>query len=158
MMPMTRRWPKPDYDSMVKFYGLPGKVETVKVVPPFKVYLYDSSDVVSGITVHVKIADSFLRVLDLVKKRYPTDEERYRAGINKFFGSYVVRPMRNGTAPSKHSWGVAIDFDANRNGNTTHWPTAAHMPLGVMECFAKEGWINLGWTIGRDAMHMQCSQ
>jgi hypothetical protein len=29
------------------------------------------------------------------------------------------------------------------------------MPIEVMEEFAREGWIGLGWQIGRDSMHFQ---
>jgi hypothetical protein len=29
------------------------------------------------------------------------------------------------------------------------------MPIEVMEVFAREGWIGLGWQIGRDSMHFQ---
>jgi hypothetical protein len=35
------------------------------------------------------------------------------------------------------------------------WPVSADMPLEVMEAFAREGWVGLGWLIGRDAMHYQ---
>ena len=34
-------------------------------------------------------------------------------------------------------------------------PVAATMPIEVMEEFAREGWIRLGWQIGRDSMHFQ---
>lgn len=158
MMPSPHPWPAPDQSSMDRFYGPVGNVETVGVAVPFKMYLYDGPSTVKSITVHKKVASSLSRVLESIKSRYPTDEERAVAGINKFFGSYVVRPMRGGRAWSKHAWAVAIDFDANRNGLNTSWPTKAKMPLGVMECFAKEGWLNLGWTIGRDSMHFQATQ
>jgi hypothetical protein len=69
-----------------------------------------------------------------------------------------VRTQRGGSEPSKHSWGAAIDLDADRNGLHTAWPTRAHMPLRVIEVFAQHGWINLGATIGRDGMHFQMTQ
>jgi hypothetical protein len=34
-------------------------------------------------------------------------------------------------------------------------PVAVTMPIEVMEEFAREGWIGLGWQIGRDSMHFQ---
>lgn len=158
MMPKPHPWPLPDQGSMEKFYGPVGRVATVRVMVPYKMYLYGGPKTVQSISVHEKVADSFSRILVSLKSRYPTENERSEAGINKFFGSYVVRPMRGGRAWSKHAWGVAVDFDANRNGLNTHWPTRSKMPLGVMEEFAKEGWLNLGWTIGRDGMHMQATQ
>jgi hypothetical protein len=158
LMPSPHPWPKPDQKSMEAFYGPAGHVSTVKVEVPYKMYLYDGPKTVQTITVHTKVAKSFERILNDLKRVYPTDAERSEAGVNKFFGSYVVRPMRTGKAWSKHAWAVAVDFDANRNGLFTNWPTRSKMPLEVMECFAKEGWLNLGWLIGRDAMHFQATQ
>ena len=50
---------------------------------------------------------------------------------------------------------AAIDLDPDHNGLKTSWPVAANMPIEVMEEFAREGWIGLGWQIGRDSMHFQ---
>jgi hypothetical protein len=158
MMPKPHPWPKPDQKSMEAFYGRAGHVDTVKIPIPYKMYLYDGPKTVQTITIHGKVAKSFGKILANLKDIYPTDAERSEAGVNKFFGSYVVRPMRTGKAWSKHAWAVAVDFDANRNGLYSNWPTRSKMPLEVMECFAKEGWLNLGWLIGRDAMHFQSTQ
>lgn len=80
------------------------------------------------------------------------------SGIDKFFGSYVNRPQRGGTQPSKHAWAAAIDLDANHNKLHTAWPTKSRMPLQVIEVFAQNGWVNLGTVIWRDAMHFQFTQ
>jgi hypothetical protein len=32
------------------------------------------------------------------------------------------------------------------------------MPIEAMEAFAKRGWKNLGWLIGRDAMHFEATK
>jgi len=158
MMPKPHPWPKPDQKSMEAFYGAAGHVEVVKIPVPYKMYLYDGPKTIEAITVHKKAAKSLAKILSLIKDRYPTDAERNDAGINKFFGSYVVRPMRTGKAWSKHAWAVAVDFDANRNGLYSNWPNRSRMPLGVMECFAQGGWLNLGWLINRDAMHMEATK
>jgi len=158
MMPSPNPWPKPDQKSMEAFYGQAGYVDTVKIPLPYKMYLYDGPKTVQTITVHSKVARSFGNILSSLKDLYPTDAERSEAGVNKFFGSYVVRSMRTGKAWSKHAWAVAVDLDANRNGLYSNWPTRSKMPLEVMECFTKGGWLNLGWLIGRDAMHFQATQ
>ena len=79
----------------------------------------------------------------------------HREILAKYAGCYNPRPMRGGNRPSKHSWGAAIDLDPDHNGLKTSWPVAATMPIEVMEEFAHEGWIGLGWQIGRDSMHFQ---
>jgi hypothetical protein len=34
----------------------------------------------------------------------------------------------------------------------------ADMPLEIMECFAREGWLSAGAFWGYDAMHFQATQ
>jgi hypothetical protein len=46
-------------------------------------------------------------------------------------------------------------LDPDHNGLKTSWPVATTMPIEVMEEFARQGWIGLGWQIGRDSMHFQ---
>ena len=66
--------------------------------------------------------------------------------------------MRGGSLPSLHARGAAIDLDPGTNGLHTPWPTRATMPLEVMECFAREGWLAAGAFWGRDAMHFQATR
>jgi hypothetical protein len=144
---------------MNAFYGPPGeKVPLSKVHVPYDMFLYDSGRPVEFISVHQKAARSLSLLLDDIAKAFPDKDTLAATGMTKFFGSYVNRAQRGGTAPSKHAWGVAIDFDATRNGLHSPWPTKSHMPFEVMEIFARRGWINLGWVIWRDAMHFQATQ
>jgi hypothetical protein len=66
--------------------------------------------------------------------------------------------MRGGRLPSLHARGAAIDLAADTNGNTTHWPTRADMPIEVLACFAREGWLSAGVFWSRDGMHNQATQ
>lgn len=158
LMPKPNPWPKPDQRSLTAFYGEPGNVQLAKVPVPYKMYLYDGPDTVKTVSIHEKLAPSLERILKALGARYRTDDDRTVAGINRFFGSYNNRTMRGGSLPSMHARAAAIDFDANRNGNLTHWPTKAVMPLGVMEEFAREGWLSAGAFWARDAMHFQATQ
>jgi hypothetical protein len=96
---------------------------------------------------------SWLRLGGRILRRI--SDSPHREILAKYAGCYNPRPMRGGNRPSKHSWGAAIDLDPDHNGLKTSWPVAATMPIEVMEEFAREGWIGLGWQIGRDSMHFQ---
>jgi len=153
--------PFPTQANITPFYGRHGEkngfTPPTKPIPlPFPVY-YEGSRV-TVLRPHVKCADSLLRVFERLKVQYPTEAERRSAGILTYDGLYNPRPMRGGTAWSTHSWAIAIDLNAGKNGNTTHWPTRAVMPIEVMECFAREGWTAAGAFWGRDAMHFQATR
>ena len=120
--------------------------------------LYNGPETVKTIQVHERLGPSLERVLKELGKRYRTDDARTEAGVNRFFGVYANRAMRGGSLPSLHARAAAIDLDANRNGNKTHWPSRAVMPLDVMEIFAQEGWLAAGAFWSRDAMHFQATQ
>jgi hypothetical protein len=158
MSPHPSPAPKPNTAACAAFFGEPGKVSIVRIKPPYRMFLYDGPETIDGIAVHAKCAESLQNILESLLEIYPTAQGRSEAGIDKFFGSYVNRPQRGGTQPSKHAWAAAIDLDANHNGLHTAWPTKSRMPLQVIEVFAQNGWVNLGAVIWRDAMHFQFTQ
>jgi hypothetical protein len=151
--------PATNQKSLTDFYGPPGErggyeppMEAVEV--PFPMFLYQPSGTrVPHISVHKKCVPSLIGALaDFAAW---SEKDRVAAGLNLFFGCYNPRRMRGGTLPSLHARAAALDFDASRNGNSTHWPTAASMPLEVMEVFARHGWLPAGAMWSRDAMHFQ---
>ena len=78
--------------------------------------------------------------------------------MTDYGGIYNYRPKRGGTSLSLHSWGIAIDLDADDNGFRDSWPVKADMPLAIMEAFAREGWTSAGAFWGYDAMHFQATR
>ena len=158
MMPSPHPFPKQDQKSLTSFYGPAGKVPLVNISCPYRMFLYNGPATVRTIQVHERLGPSLERVLSELGKHYKTDDARTEAGINRFFGVYADRAMRGGSLPSLHARAAAIDIDANRNGNKTHWPSRAVMPLDVMEIFASEGWLAAGAFWSRDAMHFQATQ
>lgn len=158
MMPKPHPFPKQDQRSLTAFYGPAGDVPIVQIGVPYEMFLYDGPKTVKSISVHEKLAPSLERVLKELGKRYKTNEDRSVAGINRYFGTFVNRKMRGGSLPSLHARAAAIDLDANRNGNLSHWPTRSVMPLDVMEIFAREGWLSAGAFWSRDSMHFQATQ
>jgi len=152
LMPSPNPWPKSDQASLRKFYGAPDDNGGIVSIPaPEWLRLYDTQQPVKTIPCHEKVAESLLRALDAAYAAAPDFASR-------FFGCHVDRNMRGGSLPSLHAYGAAIDLAASTNGNKTHWPTKADMPLQVMEAFALEGWLSAGAFWSRDAMHMQSSR
>lgn len=131
---------------------------TKKITLPFPLHLYGNPDrLVRTLSPHEQCADSLLAVFERLAEAFPTEAAKRKAGILCYDGLYNPRTMRGGSSWSMHSWAIAIDLNAGENGNTTHWPTRASMPIEVMECFAKEGWLSAGAFWSRDAMHFQAT-
>jgi len=152
LMPKKNPWPKSDQTSLREFYGHPDDNSViVNIAAPSWMRLYDTDAKVKTISCHKKVADSLLRALAGAYAASPDHAKR-------FFGCHVDRNMRGGSKPSLHAYGAAIDLAASTNGNKTHWPTKADMPLEVMEAFAREGWMPAGAFWARDGMHVQATQ
>lgn len=158
LLPHPSPFPSPATEKMAEYYGPAGEVPLVQVPVPYRMRLYDEDKLVKAVTIHERLAPSLAGIFSDIIAVFPTPQDRDRAGVTKFFGSFVNRPQRGGTRPSKHAFGAAIDLDATRNGLHTPWPTKSAMPLEVFEVFARRGWVGLGWLIWRDAMHFQATQ
>jgi len=161
LMPSPHPFPVENTLAFLAFYGPHGAPDGFtppgkKITLPFPIF-YEGSPRTS-LTAHTKCADSLLRVFERLGDAFPDEDSRRAAGILTFDGLYNPRLKRgSSSAWSMHSWMNAIDLNADENGNTTHWPTASTMPIEVMECFAKEGWLAAGAFWGRDAMHFQAT-
>lgn len=144
LMPSPNPWPK--QSQVREFFGEPGDENNLVTIDVPKGFTYDGKPV-TKMRCHKLVAESLKRILP---KILPF--------VTVYDGCFNFRKMRGGSSYSMHSWGIAVDFDAGNNGNTTHWPTRATMPIEVMEEFAKEGWTPAGAFWSRDAMHFQATQ
>lgn len=159
LMPKQHPWPKSDQSSLRAFYGVPGDESyLIRVKVPCSIKMkYMGTEIGRPgceddvLYVHRKVADSLIRVLVNVARIAPSI-------LLQYAGVWNNRSVRGGSTPSLHAYGAAIDLDPNTNGNTTHWPTGATMPLEVMEEFAKEGWLPAGAFWLRDSMHFQATK
>lgn len=154
LMPCKNPWPKSDQRSLQAFYGSPGdsSQQTLIEFPASWGVRYDGQTV-TRINCHKKVADSLRRIIEKLST-FP--EGRKVLGL--YAGVYYNRKIHGSSSPSLHARAAAIDLAPGSNGNTTHWPTRASMPLVVMEEFAKEGWLSAGAFWNRDAMHFQATQ
>ncbi len=160
MFPKNSPFPRERGNEVAKFYG-PHGVKNGFTPPmksfrlPFTVFYEDTP--VTKLSAHVLCADSLERVFHRLAEVFPSKAKRQAAGILTWDGIYNPRLKKGGSTWSMHSWAIAIDLNASKNGNLTHWPTKAVMPIEVMECFAKEGWLSAGAFWSRDAMHFQAT-
>jgi hypothetical protein len=151
LMPRISYWPKSDQASVAAFYGKPGSEVNLMELDVKGLGIKYEGNVVKLIRCHDLVGASLLRVLKKLKETSPEVLALYD-------GCFNFRKMRGGNSWSMHAWGIAVDFDASNNGNSTSWPLRATMPLKVMEAFSREGWLSAGAFWGRDAMHFQATQ
>lgn len=150
----------PTQASVPSFYGNVGTSQ-VKVELPFPMKLaWDLKVEVSRISLHSKVAKSAERAFARIAKEY-NPGDRAMIGLDIFGGSLNVRKMRGGSAYSMHSWGIAIDFDPERN--QLKWgrdrARLAHFDAEPFwRAWEEEGWVSLGRAANYDWMHVQAAR
>lgn len=152
------QWPR-QRDCMA-FYGAVGTSQTQIDIPYDMVLAWDRSAHVRKMTLHTKVAASAKRVLEKVAEIY-TPQDRAGLGLDVFGGSLNVRRMRGGSAYSMHSWGIAIDFDPERNQLNWKAPKArlSHPDaVPFWQAWEAEGWLSLGRARDFDHMHIQAAR
>lgn len=154
--PLSQKWPKQDYNSMVNFYGPVGENMTSLELPYVMKLAWDTGTVVKRISCNQKCAKAFYSVFEQTLKTYGKDISKLR--LDLFGGCVNVRRMRGGSAWSIHSWGAACDVDPDNN--QLKWgKDRASLAKPVYEPFWKiveaEGAVSLGRSRGYDYMHFQ---
>lgn len=152
-------WPMQVQDELVKYYGEPGTNQTKVNVPYTLRIAWNKSQKVNRFTCHEKVADSVVRVLERVQDHY--GDRVKELGLDLFGGCLNVRKMRGGTKWSTHSWGMAIDWDPERN--RLRWKKEqAELAKSTYDKWWKlweeEGWVSLGRQRNYDWMHVQAAK
>ena len=157
--PLSERWPKQNYKSMVNFYGPVGENQT-KLELPYKLKLaWAPSTTLTKITCHEKVAKSLYTIFENTLKTYG-EKEISKLNLDLFGGCLNVRKMRGGSAWSIHSWGAAIDLDPDRNQLKWAKPKASFSKLeyeNFWKIVENEGWVSLGRERNYDWMHFQAA-
>jgi hypothetical protein len=154
---LETKWPT--QAQVPDFYGERGENQ-VPYIPPYQFYLYDSKTKVGYISVHRKVEPSLDRILRKVYEQYGP-EAIHKLRLDRFFGSLNVRKMRGSNAWSMHSWGIALDFDANNNAlRMTAKEATLARPIydKWWEAWESEGWVSLGRQRNYDWMHVQAAR
>jgi len=155
--PLSQKWPKQDYNSMVNFYGPVGENQTTLVLPYAMKLAWDKNITVKKITCHQKCTKAFYSIFEKILKEYGEAEIK-KLRLDLFGGCLNVRRMRGGSAWSIHSWGAACDVDPDNN--QLKWgKDRATLAKPVYELFWKiveaEGAVSLGRVRNFDYMHFQ---
>ncbi|HKY07843.1 MAG TPA: M15 family metallopeptidase [Candidatus Binatia bacterium] len=151
-------WPR--QSECMHFYGSPGEHQTTLILPfPLKV-AWDKTHIITKFSVHEKVHDSAKRCFDKIASAYDA-AKRAEIGIDLWGGCLNVRKMRGGSSWSMHSWGIAIDFDPERNALKASSKTARLARPDCVEfwkIWESEGWVSLGRTRNFDWMHVQAAR
>jgi hypothetical protein len=140
-------------------YGKAGDEGVLVSVPvPANYPLTYDGKRVKAIRIHKLAADRLAAALNDIIEHYGEDIEKVAPGACIYNGSYNFRKSRGGSSTSIHSWGLAIDFDANNNGMYTKWHNARFsQPIykPFLDILEHHGFLSLGRRQGTDAMHVQ---
>ena len=104
----------PRQRNAMAFYGPVGRNQVLVDIPWRMVLAWDKRRVARRMSLHEKVAESAIRAMEEIRKTH-SDDQIHELGLHLFGGSLNVRLMRCGSAYSMHSWGIAIDFDPERN-------------------------------------------
>lgn len=155
--PLSQKWPKQDYNSMVNFYGPVGENMT-KLEVPYKFKLaWEPQTTLSKISCHQKCAKAFYTIFENTLKTYG-EKEIAKLKLDVFGGCVNVRRMRGGSAWSIHSWGAAIDLDPDNNQLKWGKPKATFSRPEYNDFWKiveAEGATSLGRARNFDWMHFQ---
>lgn len=155
-----RGWPKESTATLEAFYGPKGGNQVLVQLPYAHRLSWDLSKSITRFSCNAKVADSIGKVLTQVRDHY--GEQRIRElRLDRWGGCLNVRPKRGGTEWSTHSWGIAIDFDADRNQlkwgrDRAVFAQPEYEPW--WEFWEKEGWVSLGRSANYDWMHVQAAR
>ena len=145
----------------IKKYGVPNITGAGYLEPmtlPFPMRLaWDKTKTINKIYCHKEIKAKLYNALSEILHVYGLKKIQ-ELGIDLYGGCFNYRKMRNGNSWSKHSWGLAIDLDPERNQLKTPYLKSNFSKQEykkLHEIFEKHGFINLGKQKGYDAMHFE---
>ena len=150
--------------QLIKKYGVPsetGSAYLVTINLPYPMRLaWDKKVKINRMVCHSLVANKFLGVFNELLSTYGYDKI-VELGIDLFAGCFAFRKMRGGSDWSRHSWGVAIDLDSERNklketARTARFARPEYKPM--IDVFYKHGFVSLGKEKGYDFMHFEIKE
>lgn len=144
----------------IKDFGKPNEKGTylVTINLPYPMRLaWDKNTKVKTMRCNGLVAKNFTDVFKDLLNHYGY-EKIQELGIDLFGGCFAFRAMRGGSDYSKHSWGIAIDLDPERNTlhetkRTARFARPEYKPM--IDIFYKHGFLSLGVEKDYDWMHFE---
>lgn len=146
--------------QIIDKYGKPNQqgsyLTTIQLPYPMRL-AWDKNTTVTKMRCHKLVADDFISVFNTLLNHYGFDKIK-ELGIDLFGGCFNFRQMRGGSDYSRHSWGIAIDLDPERNqlketAATARFALSEYLPM--IEIFYNHGFVNLGVEKNYDWMHFE---
>jgi hypothetical protein len=154
-------WPQQSSeDDLIAFYGEVGEHQTVIELPYPHRLSWNKRQRIRRYPCHEKVHDSLLRVLSGVLDFYGIEDIR-KLRLDLWGGCFNIRKMRGGTMNSLHSWGIAVDYDPERNKLKWGRDRAAFARPEYdtwWRLWEEEGWVSLGRHRNFDWMHIQAAK
>jgi len=146
--------------QLITKYGQPNDEGTylVTIELPYPMRLaWDVNTKVTKMRCHRLVADRFKAVFADLLAHYGY-AKIVELGIDLFGGCFNFRKMRGGNDYSRHSWGVAIDLDPDRNmlketSRTARFARPEYKPM--IDIFYRHGFVSLGREKNYDWMHFE---
>lgn len=147
----------------IKKYGKPTEEGEylVSITLPYPMRLaWDKKTKVTTMRCHKLVADKFTSVFNDLLEFYGY-EKIVELGIDLFGGCFNFRAMRGGSDYSRHSWGIAIDLDPERNllketSKTARFARPEYKEM--IAIFYDHGFISLGVEKNYDWMHFEIKE
>ncbi len=133
--------------EIIKKYGQPNEsgtyLVTLKLPYPMRL-AWDKSVKVTKIRCHKAVASALGYVLQDIYLEYGYDKI-VSLGIDLYGGCFNYRKMRGGSDWSRHSWGIAIDLDPERNllhetSKTARFARPEYKKM--IDCFYRYGFVS----------------
>lgn len=144
-------------------YGTPNQkgtyLVTIKLPYPMRLS-WDKDTKVTKMSCHKLVAENFTKVFNELLEVYGYDKI-VELGIDLFGGCFNFRAMRGGSDYSRHSWGIAVDLDPERNqlketSKTARFARPEYKPM--IDIFYKHGFVSLGREKNYDWMHFEIKE
>ena len=141
-----------------KYFGKANPQGTYLTMIDLPYTMYYDKQAVNKMRCHKKVAQAFLNVFNDLLKTYGVAKLN-ELEITDFGGCFNYRLMRGSRSKlSAHSWGTAIDLDANRNTLKETSATARFARpeyKAMIDIFEKHGFASLGRLKNKDWMHFE---